>query len=102
VDAAGGVDAKNAPTAPWKTAPNAVSHQNSEHAFVDTPERLALNKSFETFDTQRELAQRQRSLSREPALTQPREVPGQRVLGSVDDPERLPAAALHGRLQQTA
>jgi hypothetical protein len=26
VEAAGAVDAKNAPTAPWKTAQNAVSH----------------------------------------------------------------------------
>jgi len=28
VDAAGAVDAKNAPTAPWKTAQNAVSHSD--------------------------------------------------------------------------
>jgi transposase-like protein len=27
IDAAGAVDAKNAPTAPWKTAQNAVSHR---------------------------------------------------------------------------
>ena len=28
VDASGAVNAKNAPTAPWKTAPNAVSHSD--------------------------------------------------------------------------
>ena len=28
VEAAGAVDAKNAPTAPWKTAQNAVSHSS--------------------------------------------------------------------------
>jgi hypothetical protein len=27
MDAAGAVDAQNAPTAPWKTAQNAVSHR---------------------------------------------------------------------------
>src|SRR5918994_7653448 len=32
VEAAGAVDAKNAPTAPWKTAQNAVSH--SYHRLV--------------------------------------------------------------------
>jgi hypothetical protein len=32
VDAAGAVDAKNAPTAPWTTAQNAVSHRYHRHS----------------------------------------------------------------------
>jgi len=31
MDAAGTVDAQNAPTAPWKTAQNAVSHSAHTH-----------------------------------------------------------------------
>src|SRR5215510_3835094 len=31
MDAAGAVDAQNAPTAPWKTAQNAVSHSAHTH-----------------------------------------------------------------------
>jgi Integrase core domain len=31
MDAAGAVDAQNAPTAPWKTAENAVSHSAHPH-----------------------------------------------------------------------
>jgi hypothetical protein len=45
VDAAGAVDAQNAPTAPWKTAQHAVSHSahthrqltRSAHEILDTP-----------------------------------------------------------------
>ena len=34
MDAAGAVDAQNAPTAPWKTAQNAVSHSaHTQHLF---------------------------------------------------------------------
>ena len=33
VDAAGAVDAQNAPTAPWKTAQNAVSHSDHRLQF---------------------------------------------------------------------
>jgi hypothetical protein len=31
MDAAGAVDAQHAPTAPWKTAPSAVSHSAHTH-----------------------------------------------------------------------
>ncbi len=35
MDAAGTVDAQNAPTVPWKTAQNAVSHSaHTHHSFV--------------------------------------------------------------------
>jgi hypothetical protein len=34
VEAAGAVDAKNAPTAPWKTAQNAVSHSYHRLCFL--------------------------------------------------------------------
>src|SRR5262245_17736741 len=48
MDAAGAVDAQNAPTAPWKTAQNAVSHSahthhqstRSTHEIADTPRGL--------------------------------------------------------------
>jgi transposase InsO family protein len=39
MDAAGGVDAQNAPTAPWKTAQNAVSHSAHSHHLVQGNER---------------------------------------------------------------
>ena len=36
MDAAGAVDAQNAPTAPWKTAHNAVSHSvHTHHRFCE-------------------------------------------------------------------
>ena len=35
VDAAGAVDAQNAPTAPWKTAQNAVSHSDHTLIFIN-------------------------------------------------------------------
>jgi hypothetical protein len=38
MDAAGAVDAKNAPTAPWKTAENAVSHSAHTHRRVSLGE----------------------------------------------------------------
>ena len=49
MDAAGAVDAQNAPTAPWKTAQNAVSHSahthhqatRSTHEIPDTPRASA-------------------------------------------------------------
>jgi hypothetical protein len=73
----------------------ALKCENTEHALVHTSERLPLHKSLETLDPQGELAQRQRALSRKPALSQPFEVLGQGVLRSIDDPEVLAPAALY-------
>ena len=40
MDAAGAVDPQNAPTAPWKTAQNAVSHSaHTPHRLVEEGER---------------------------------------------------------------
>jgi len=40
MDAAGAVDAQNAPTAPWKTAQNAVSHSaHTHHRLVGEEEK---------------------------------------------------------------
>jgi hypothetical protein len=41
----------------------AFERQYAEHTLVDTSERLTLNESLQPLDTQRELAQRKRSLS---------------------------------------
>ena len=65
MDAAGAVDAQNAPTAPWKTAQNAVSHSahphprfqeqeeqneqlstSSTHEIPDTPIHASLHRSY--------------------------------------------------------
>ena len=78
----------------------ALQREDAEHALVHAPERLALHEALEAFDPQRELAQRQRPLPRQPALAQPLEVLGQRVLRPVDDPQVLAPAALDRRLQQ--
>src|SRR6186713_1339280 len=75
----------------------ALERQDAEHALVHPSQRLPLYESFETFDAERELTQGQRPLSGQPALTEPLEVFGQRVLGPVDDPEILPAAAFDRR-----
>ena len=75
----------------------ALEGENSEDAFVHASERLSLHEPFEPFDSQRELPQRERALSRKPALAEPRQVLGQRVLRSIDDPEVLAASALYGR-----
>jgi hypothetical protein len=53
MDAAGAVDAKNAPTAPWKTAQNAVSHSAHTHPRYQekqngTKRQTALHTKFRT------------------------------------------------------
>ena len=78
----------------------ALQGEDAEHALVNAPERFSLHEPFEPFDPQRELAQRQRSLTRKTPLAQPLEVLGQGVLGPVDDPEILAPAALDRRLQK--
>ena len=78
----------------------ALQREDAEHALVNASERLSLDEALESFDAQRELAQRQRSLPRQAAFAQPLEVLGQRVLRPVDDPQILAAAALDRRLQQ--
>src|SRR5881409_379917 len=40
MEAAGAVDAKNAPTAPWKTAQNAVSHSYHRHSHRESGTRV--------------------------------------------------------------
>jgi hypothetical protein len=67
---------------------------------MNSSERFSLDEPLESFNAQRELAQRQRSLPRKPTFTQALEMLGQGVLGPVDDPEVLTAAALHRGLQQ--
>ena len=41
MEAAGAVDAKNAPTAPWKTAQHAVSHSYHRHSHRDSGTRVS-------------------------------------------------------------
>ena len=48
----------------------ALEREDAEDALVDAAERLAAHEALERFDAERELAQRERSLRREPALTQ--------------------------------
>ena len=40
MEAAGAVDAQNAPTAPWKTAQNAVSHSYHRHFHWESGTRV--------------------------------------------------------------
>jgi hypothetical protein len=40
MEAAGAVDAQNAPTAPWKTAQNAVSHSYHRHSHRESETRV--------------------------------------------------------------
>ena len=40
MDAAGPVDAKNAPTGPWKTAQTAVSHRDHTHSRSDGEDEI--------------------------------------------------------------
>jgi len=61
-----------------------------------------LNEALKPFDTQRELAQRERALTGQATIPKPREVPRQRVLGAVDDAEVLSASALDCGLQEPA
>src|SRR5687768_1816628 len=78
----------------------AFQREYAKDALVNASEGLSLDEPFEPFDPQCELAQRQRSLPRKPTFTQALEMLGQGVLGPVDDPEVLTAAALHRGLQQ--
>ena len=67
---------------------------------MDASQRLALNESFQPFESQRELAQSQRALPREAPFAKSLEVFRQGVLRALDDPKILAAAALHGWLQK--
>src|SRR5687768_14655514 len=78
----------------------AFQREYAKDALVNASEGLSLDEPFEPFDPQCELAQRQRSLPGKPTFTQALEMLGQGVLGPVDDPEVLTAAALHRGLQQ--
>src|SRR2546426_4108908 len=78
----------------------ALQSEDAEHAFVDTPQRLALHEPLEPFDSQRELAQSQRTLSRKTALSEPLQMLGQRILRPVDDSQVLAPATLDRRLEQ--
>jgi hypothetical protein len=56
MDTAGAVDAQNAPTAPWKTAQNAVSHSphasssiRLTHEIPDTPSGFRVRSCFTGF-----------------------------------------------------
>ena len=78
----------------------AFQGEDAKHALVNPSERFSLDEPFEPFDPQRELAQSQRPLPRKSTFAEALEVLGQRVLGSIDDPEVLTAAALHRWLKQ--
>jgi hypothetical protein len=55
MDAAGPVDAKNAPTGPWKTAKSAVSHSaHTHHLLLRKPEKTTTpHTEFLTLPTRR-------------------------------------------------
>ena len=82
VDAAGAVDAKNAPTAPWKTAQNAVSH--SDHRLLSRTEcylccRLTLLPILPVVHAQCLFLRSHQTLSRCPDLSAEREVSTSRL-----------------------
>lgn len=72
----------------------ALQCQYTEHAFVDTSQRLMVHESCEPLQPERELAQCERALAPEPPRPQPLQVLRRRVLGAIDDPQILLTAAL--------
>src|SRR5690348_3630950 len=72
--------------------------QYAEHALVHPVQRLPGGEPVQGLDPQRVLAQRQRPLAVQAAVAQPAQVGLQQVLGPVDQPQVLRAAALHARL----
>src|SRR6185437_1514882 len=69
---------------------------------MDAPQRFAAHEAFERFNAESELAHRQGTLEAQPARTQTLQVFGCGVFWSVDDPQILRTATLHGRLHKAA
>ena len=64
MDAAGAVDAQNAPTAPWKTAQNAVSHSaHTHHRFSRKKEQNDAVNPLHTRNSGQSLDSRLKSIS---------------------------------------
>src|SRR5262249_22214791 len=80
----------------------ALEREHAEHAFVDPPERFALNESLQSLDSERKLAKRKRPLAGQPPLAKASQVLRQRVLRAIDDPEVLASTAFHGGLEQAS
>lgn len=59
-----------------------------------------MREPLQSFDIERELPERERPFGVEPTRPVPLQIVRQGILGSVDDPQALPPAALHGRLQE--
>src|SRR5262249_28644563 len=69
---------------------------------MDAAERFVSDETFQRFDSQGELTERERSFRAQSALAQPRQILFARVFGSVNDPEIFAAAALYRRLDNFA
>src|SRR5438045_9702512 len=80
----------------------AREREHAEHTFVYTPQRRALDEALQRFDTQRELAERERALAGDATVTQSRQVLRRRILRTIDDAKVLGAAALHRGLHESA
>src|SRR5207253_8898383 len=80
----------------------AFHRQNAESALVHAVERLAGDESLEALDAEGKLPRRERPLRAQTAVAESLQVLGCRVLGAVDDPQLLAAAALHRGLDDAA
>ena len=67
---------------------------------MHTAQRLAIYESSESFEAQREFADREAAFAGKSAAPQPFDVLRKIVLGSVDDAQVFAASALERRLQQ--
>src|SRR5260370_40994476 len=76
----------------------AFEGKDAEDALVNSPEWLFAYETLEGLDAERELAERQGTLHRQPTRAEALQVLGKRVLGAVDDPQILGATALYRRL----
>ena len=80
----------------------AFERKHGENAFVDAAKRLAGNETVEGFQPLGELADGERALGAQPPFSEPHEVFGGVIVGTIDDAQVIAAAALDGRLQKKA
>ena len=68
---------------------------------MHAPQGLAPHEPFQSLDSERELAERQRAFRGYGALPKPIEISWCQVLRSIDDAEVFRTTALHGRLDES-
>ena len=76
----------------------AFQGQNTEDAFMDSPQWFVADEAFQTFEAEGEFTEGEGSFGSETSASQSREILFGGVIWAVDDSQVFPASALHSGL----